>query len=169
MVHTHTWYTGLAGQLASLLYDIPHVLTAHSLEPLRPWKAEQLGGGYRVSSWVEQTAVTAADAVIAVSSGMRDDVLRVYPTLDPGRVHVVRNGIDTDVWYPAEQLGSLPGESVLADLGVDVEHGCPSRLPTGQLSHARRPLDRHRFFSPARNYETPCIKTNYRFVPFVRL
>jgi starch synthase len=119
VVHTHTWYTGLAGQLASLLYDIPHVLTAHSLEPLRPWKAEQLGGGYRVSSWVEQTAVTAADAVIAVSSGMRDDVLRVYPTLDPGRVHVVRNGIDTDVWYPAEQLGSLPGESVLADLGVD--------------------------------------------------
>jgi alpha-maltose-1-phosphate synthase len=116
VVHSHTWYTGLAGHLASLLHDIPHVLTAHSLEPLRPWKAEQLGGGYRISSWVEQTAVTAADAVIAVSSGMRDDVLRVYPTLDPGRVHVVRNGIDTEVWYPAEPL---PGESVLADLGVD--------------------------------------------------
>ena len=116
VVHSHTWYTGLAGHLASLLYDIPHVLTAHSLEPLRPWKAEQLGGGYRISSWVEQTAVTAADAVIAVSSGMRDDVLRVYPTLDPSRVHVVRNGIDTEVWYPAEPL---PGESVLADLGVD--------------------------------------------------
>src|ERR1700733_5085668 len=119
VVHSHTWYTGLAGHLAALLYDVPHVLTAHSLEPLRPWKAEQLGGGYRVSSWVERTAIEAADAVIAVSSGMRDDVLRVYPTLDPGRVHVVRNGIDTDVWYPAEQLGSLPGESVLADLGVD--------------------------------------------------
>src|ERR1700729_894611 len=102
-----------------MLYGVPHVLTAHSLEPMRPWKAEQLGGGYRVSSWVERTAVTAADAVIAVSSGMRDDVLRVYPSLDPGRVHVVRNGIGTDVWYPAEQLGSLPGESVLADLGVD--------------------------------------------------
>jgi starch synthase len=116
VVHSHTWYTGLAGHLASLLYDTPHVLTAHSLEPLRPWKAEQLGGGYRISSWVEQTAVTAADAVIAVSSGMRDDVLRVYPTLDPSRVHVVRNGIDTEVWYPAEPL---PGESVLADLGVD--------------------------------------------------
>ncbi|MFZ0230214.1 MAG: glycogen synthase [Mycobacterium sp.] len=116
VVHSHTWYTGLAGHLASLLYDIPHVLTAHSLEPLRPWKAEQLGGGYRISSWVEQTAVTAADAVIAVSLGMRDDVLRVYPTLDPSRVHVVRNGIDTEVWYPAEPL---PGESVLADLGVD--------------------------------------------------
>jgi alpha-maltose-1-phosphate synthase len=116
VVHTHTWYTSLAGQLASLLHDVPHVLTAHSLEPLRPWKAEQLGGGYRISSWVEQSAVNAADAVIAVSSGMRDDVLRVYPTLDPSRVHVVRNGIDTDVWYPAQPLGS---ESVLADLGVD--------------------------------------------------
>jgi starch synthase len=119
VVHTHTWYTGLAGHLAGLLYDIPHVLTAHSLEPLRPWKAEQLGGGYWVSSWVERTAVTAADAVIAVSSRMRDDVLRVYPTLDPGRVHVVRNGIDTDVWYPAEPRAILPGESILAEIGVD--------------------------------------------------
>jgi alpha-maltose-1-phosphate synthase len=119
VVHSHTWYTGLAGHLASLLHDVPHVLTAHSLEPLRPWKAEQLGGGYRISSWVEQTAVTAADAVIAVSSGMRDDVLRVYPSLDPGRVHVVRNGIDTEVWYPEQPAGSLAGESVLADLGVD--------------------------------------------------
>jgi alpha-maltose-1-phosphate synthase len=119
VVHTHTWYTGLGGHLTSLLYDIPHVLTAHSLEPLRPWKAEQLGGGYRVSSWVEQTAVTAADAVIAVSSGMRDDVLRVYPMLDPSRVHVVRNGIDTDVWYPDEPPRPGQGESVLAELGVD--------------------------------------------------
>jgi starch synthase len=100
---------------------VPHVLTAHSLEPLRPWKAEQLGGGYRISSWVEQTAVDAADAVIAVSSGMRDDVLRVYPTVDPCRVHVVRNGIDTDVWYPAQPVQGEPaaGESALADLGVD--------------------------------------------------
>jgi starch synthase len=116
VVHTHTWYTGLAGHLAGLLHDIPHVLTAHSLEPLRPWKAEQLGGGYRLSSWVEHTAVTAADAVIAVSSGMRDDVLRVYPALDPGRVHVVRNGIDTDVWQPA---GRDAEGSILAELGVD--------------------------------------------------
>jgi alpha-maltose-1-phosphate synthase len=119
VVHTHTWYAAMAGHLTSLLYGIPHVLTAHSLEPLRPWKAEQLGGGYRISSWVEQTAVNAADAVIAVSSGMREDVLRVYPTVDPNRVHVVRNGIDTDVWYPAEALESSPGESVLTDLGVD--------------------------------------------------
>ena len=116
VVHSHTWYTGLAGHLAALLYGIPHVLTAHSLEPMRPWKAEQLGGGYRVSLWVERTAVEAADAVIAVSSGMRDDVLKAYPALDPNRVHVVKNGIDTDVWYPAEPQ---PGESVLAELGVD--------------------------------------------------
>jgi starch synthase len=121
VVHSHTWYAGMAGHLASLLHGVPHVLTAHSLEPLRPWKAEQLGGGYRISSWVEQTAVDAADAVIAVSSGMRDDVLRVYPTVDPGRVHVVRNGIDTDVWYPAKPVQGEPaaGESALADLGVD--------------------------------------------------
>jgi starch synthase len=118
VVHSHTWYTGLAGHLAALLYGIPHVLTAHSLEPLRPWKAEQLGGGYRVSSWVERTAIEAADAVIAVSSGMREDVLSTYHALDPARVHVVRNGIDTDVWYPAEPT---PGESVLEELGVDRE------------------------------------------------
>jgi alpha-maltose-1-phosphate synthase len=119
VVHSHTWYAGMAGHLASLLHGVPHVLTAHSLEPLRPWKAEQLGGGYRISSWVEQTAVNAANAVIAVSSGMREDVLRVYPTVDPNRVHVVRNGIDTDVWYPADALESSPGESVLTDIGVD--------------------------------------------------
>ena len=116
VVHSHTWYAGLAGHLAALLHGVPHVVTAHSLEPMRPWKAEQLGGGYRVSSWVERTAVEAADAVIAVSSGMRDDVLATYPALDPNRVHVVKNGIDTQVWYPAEPQ---PGESVLADLGVD--------------------------------------------------
>jgi alpha-maltose-1-phosphate synthase len=117
VVHSHTWYTGLAGHLVALLYGIPHVLTAHSLEPMRPWKAEQLGGGYRVSSWVEKTAVEAADAVIAVSSGMRDDVLKTYPALDPNRVHVVRNGIDTDVWYPIQPE---PGDSVLEELDVDL-------------------------------------------------
>ena len=117
VVHSHTWYTGLAGHLVALLCGIPHVLTAHSLEPMRPWKAEQLGGGYRVSSWVEKTAVEAADAVIAVSSGMRDDVLKTYPALDPNRVHVVRNGIDTDVWYPIQPE---PGHSVLEELDVDL-------------------------------------------------
>jgi starch synthase len=117
VVHSHTWYTGLAGHLASLLYGVPHVLTAHSLEPMRPWKAEQLGGGYRISLWVERTAVEAADAVIAVSAGMREDVLHAYPALDPNKVHVVKNGIDTEVWYPVEPK---PGESVLAELGVDL-------------------------------------------------
>lgn len=116
VVHSHTWYTGMAGHVAALLYGVPHIVTAHSLEPLRPWKAEQLGGGYRVSSWVERTAVEAADAVIAVSSGMRDDVLRVYPALDPNRVHVVKNGIDTQAWYP---VAPNPAESVLSELGVD--------------------------------------------------
>lgn len=116
VVHSHTWYTGLAGHLTALLYDIPHVLTAHSLEPLRPWKAEQLGGGYQVSTWVERTAVLAADAVIAVSAAMREDILRVYPTLDPSLVHVIRNGVDTTVWHPA---GPVQTGSVLAELGVD--------------------------------------------------
>jgi len=116
VVHSHTWYTGMAGHLTALLYGIPHVLTAHSLEPRRPWKAEQLGGGYRVSSWVERTAIEAADAVIAVSNGMREDVLTTYPALDPSRVHVVRNGIDTDVWHPVEYT---PGDSLLDELGVD--------------------------------------------------
>ena len=116
VVHSHTWYTGMAGHIASLLHGVPHVLTAHSLEPLRPWKAEQLGGGYQVSLWVERTAVQAADAVIAVSAGMRDDVLSAYPALDPARVHVVKNGIDTNAWYPAPPD---PSESVLSELGVD--------------------------------------------------
>ncbi|MGV0793395.1 glycogen synthase [Mycolicibacterium sp. XJ1819] len=116
VVHSHTWYAGMAGHLAGLLYGVPHVLTAHSLEPMRPWKAEQLGGGYRVSCWVEKTAMEAADAVIAVSSGMRADVLATYPSLDPTRVHVVRNGIDTDVWHP---VAPQSDGSVLDDLGVD--------------------------------------------------
>ena len=116
VVHSHTWYTGMAGHISALLHGIPHVLTAHSLEPLRPWKAEQLGGGYRVSLWVERTAIQAADAVIAVSNGMRTDVLAAYPALDPGRVHVIKNGVDTGVWYPAEAGGE---ESALDELGVD--------------------------------------------------
>ncbi|MBV5246953.1 glycogen synthase [Mycolicibacterium sp. PAM1] len=117
VVHSHTWYAGMAGHLSALLYGVPHVLTAHSLEPMRPWKAEQLGGGYRISSWVEKTAVEAADAVIAVSAGMREDVLHAYPTLDPSRVHVVLNGIDTDKWRPVDAGGD---ESVLTELGVDL-------------------------------------------------
>jgi starch synthase len=119
IVHSHTWYAGMAGHIASLLYDVPHIVTAHSLEPRRPWKAEQLGGGYRVSSWVEKTALEAAAAVIAVSSGMRDDVLQVYPALNAEKVHVVKNGIDTDAWYPVEPGSVSPTDSALAALGVD--------------------------------------------------
>ncbi|MBF6270224.1 glycogen synthase [Nocardia farcinica] len=116
VVHSHTWYTGLAGHLAATLYGIPHVLTAHSLEPRRPWKAEQLGGGYRISSWSERNAMEHADAVIAVSEGMRHDVLDAYPAIDPDRVHVVHNGIDPTLWHPG---APVPGERpVLEELGV---------------------------------------------------
>ncbi|MCC3301442.1 glycogen synthase [Arthrobacter sp. zg-Y895] len=100
LVHSHTWYANMAGHLGSLLHGVPHVLSAHSLEPLRPWKAEQLGGGYAVSSWVEKTAYEAAAAIIAVSEGMRQDILRSYPDVDPGRVRVVHNGIDVQQWQP---------------------------------------------------------------------
>jgi len=121
LVHSHTWYANLGGHLAGLLCDVPHVVTAHSLEPLRPWKVEQLGGGYRLSSWAERTAFEAAGAVIAVSEGMRRDVLAAYPALDPVRVHVVRNGIDTDLYAPLV-AGTPTGERALrvrADLGID--------------------------------------------------
>ncbi|AKN75812.1 glycosyl transferase family 1 [Streptomyces sp. PBH53] len=107
LVHSHTWYANLAGHLAKLQYGIPHVITAHSLEPLRPWKAEQLGGGYALSGWAERTAVEAADAVIAVSGAMRDDVLACYPALDPARVHVVHNGIDTGLYRPDHGTDAL--------------------------------------------------------------
>jgi len=113
LVHSHTWYANLGGHLASLLYGVPHVVTTHSLEPLRPWKAEQLGGGYELSSWVERTAVEAAAAVVAVSDGMRADVLSAYPAVRPERVRVIRNGIDTREYAPD------PGTDVLAKYGVD--------------------------------------------------
>jgi alpha-maltose-1-phosphate synthase len=98
LVHSHTWYANMGGHLASLLAGVPHVLSAHSLEPMRPWKADQLGGGYAVSSWAERTAYEAATAVIAVSAGMRRDILGSYPGVDPASVHVVHNGIDSQLW-----------------------------------------------------------------------
>jgi starch synthase len=110
LVHSHTWYANFGGHVASLLHGIPHVISAHSLEPLRPWKAEQLGGGYRLSSWVERTAYEAADAVIAVSAGMRADILRSYPGIDPDAVRVVHNGIDSETWQrsrDADRVRSL--------------------------------------------------------------
>jgi starch synthase len=113
LVHSHTWYANLGGHLAKLLYGVPHVMTAHSLEPLRPWKAEQLGGGYELSSWAERTAIEAADAVIAVSGAMREDILGCYPALDPERVHVVHNGIDTSLYRPDH------GTDALDRIGLD--------------------------------------------------
>jgi starch synthase len=112
IVHTHTWYVSMAGYLAKKLYNIPFVLTTHSLEPLRAWKAEQLGSGYAMSSWMEKTAILDADAVIAVSKGTKEDILRVYP-VDPARVHVIYNGIDTDEYKPTRDT------SALVKFGVD--------------------------------------------------
>ena len=113
LVHSHTWYANLAGHLASLLHGIPHVATVHSLEPLRPWKAEQLGGGYALSSWAERVSLASAAAVVAVSDGMRSDILSVYPEISPERLHVIRNGIDTAEYAPD------PGTDVLEKHGVD--------------------------------------------------
>ena len=102
----------LSGHLAGLLNDIPHVITAHSLEPRRPWKREQLGGGYAVSSWVENTAYRNAQAIIAVSAGMREDVLDCYPFVDPERVHVVHNGIDTQAYRRVDEVDALVSHGV---------------------------------------------------------
>ncbi len=113
LVHSHTWYANLAGHLASLLHGVPHVMTAHSLEPLRPWKAEQLGGGYAISSWCERTAIESADAVIAVSEGMAADIRVTYPAVPADRVHVIYNGID------ARQYSPDHGRDVLDSLGID--------------------------------------------------
>ena len=126
VVHSHTWYANYAGHLAGLLQGIPHVLTAHSLEPRRPWKRQQLGTGYDVSKWAERTAYESAAAVIAVSDGMRDDVLEVYPFLDPDQVHVVRNGIDTDAFAPDSNT------DVLLHHGIDPAH--PYVLFVGRIT-----------------------------------
>jgi alpha-maltose-1-phosphate synthase len=115
LVHSHTWYANMAGHIAALLHGIPHVLSAHSLEPLRPWKAEQLGGGYALSSWVEKTAYESAAAIIAVSDGMRQDILRSYPDVDPAKVKVVHNGIDVSQWNRDE------GSDIIRTLGIDPE------------------------------------------------
>ena len=115
LLHSHTWYANLAGHVGGLLHGVPHVITAHSLEPLRPWKIEQLGGGYRVSSWVEATAYSHAQAIIAVSEGMRRDILAAYPQVDPSRVHVVHNGIDTDAYRPDASVEALERHGVPLD------------------------------------------------------
>jgi starch synthase len=129
VVHSHTWYANLAGHTAKLLHGVPHVVTAHSLEPLRPWKAEQLGGGYALSSWCERTAVEGADAVIAVSAGMRQDVLTAYPAVNPDRVRVVHNGIDTRQYAPDHDT------DVVDRLGIDP--ASPSVVYVGRITRQK--------------------------------
>src|ERR1700712_2049105 len=129
VVHSHTWYANFGGHLAKLLYGIPHVATVHSLEPLRPWKAEQLGGGYALSSWCERTALEAADAVVAVSAEHRRDILRVYPEVDPARVGVIYNGIDAEE-YPPD-----PGTDVLERYGIDPDR--PIVLFVGRITRQK--------------------------------
>jgi len=144
LVHSHTWYANLPGHLAKLLYRVPHVMTAHSLEPLRPWKAEQLGAGYALSMFCERTAIESADAVIAVSGAMRDDVVRAYPDVDPARVHVIHNGIDAEEYHPD------PGTDVLERLGVDPD--VPSVMFVGRITRQKgitHLLDAAELFDPA--------------------
>lgn len=129
VVHSHTWYANFAGHLASQLHGIPHVLTAHSLEPLRPWKAEQLGGGYAVSSGIEKLAYENAAAVIAVSAGMRADILRSYPAVDPARVRVIHNGIDVDKWHPVQN------DAFLQSIGMDPSR--PSVVFVGRITRQK--------------------------------
>ena len=129
VVHSHTWYANMAGHIGSMLHGIPHVLTAHSLEPRRPWKAEQLAGGYRISSWAERTAYLAADAIIAVSNGMRKDILECYPDVDPAKVHVVYNGIDT------KAIERVTDTSALVKHGIDPDR--PYVLFVGRITRQK--------------------------------
>jgi starch synthase len=136
LVHSHTWYANLAGHLAGLLHGIPHVVSAHSLEPLRPWKAEQLGGGYALSCWAERTAFEGAAAVIAVSGGMRADILRSYPTVDPERVRVVHNGIDLDGWRrPTGDAALSRADAIVRGLGIDPDR--PSVVFVGRITRQK--------------------------------
>lgn len=127
--HSHTWYANFGGHLAKLIHDIPHVATVHSLEPMRPWKAEQLGGGYRLSTFCEQTGLEAADRVIAVSGAVRDDILRCYPAIDPARVTVVHNGIDPNEWRPDT------GTTALERRGIDPD--APTLIYVGRITRQK--------------------------------
>lgn len=140
LVHSHTWYANFAGHLAAQLHGIPHVITAHSLEPLRPWKAEQLGGGYAVSSGIEKLAYENASAIIAVSAGMRADILRAYPQVDPDRVRVIYNGIDVERWRPRDdpdflaEIGMDPARASVVFVGrITRQKGLPHLLRAAEL------------------------------------
>jgi len=144
LLHSHTWYANLAGHVGGLLHEVPHVLTAHSLEPLRPWKVEQLGGGYRVSSWVEATAYAHAQAIIAVSDGMRRDVIAAYPQVDPARIHVVHNGVDTEAYRPDDSVDALERHGVPLDRPYVLFIGRITRQKgLGHLLAAARDFDEH--------------------------
>jgi starch synthase len=129
VVHSHTWYANFAGHTAKLLWGVPHVVTTHSLEPLRPWKAEQLGGGYALSSFCERVAIENADAIVAVSGGMKKDVLTAYPSVDPDKIRVVYNGIDTELYQPD------PGTGVIERLGIDLNR--PSVVFVGRITRQK--------------------------------
>ena len=136
LVHSHTWYANLAGHVAGLLHGVPHVISAHSLEPLRPWKAEQLGGGYALSGWAERTAYEAAAAVIAVSAGMRADILRCYPDIDPAKVQVVHNGIDLTGWRrPEGEEAVAAAREVARAAGVDPDR--PAVVFVGRITRQK--------------------------------
>lgn len=164
IVHTHTWYVSMAGYLAKKLYDIPFVLTTHSLEPLRAWKSEQLGSGYAMSSWMERTAILDADAIIAVSRGTKADILRAYPDVDPNRVHVIYNGIDLAEYRKTEDT------TALRDYGVDLAR--PYVLFVGRITRQKgvtHLVDAIRFLPPETQIvlcagapDTPEIATELR-------
>ena len=135
LVHSHTWYANLGGHVAGLLHGIPHVLSAHSLEPLRPWKAEQLGGGYRLSSWIERSAYEGAAGVIAVSAGMRRDILRSYPSIDPDKVHVVHNGIDLAGWQRPTGAAANEGRDFAISRGIDPDR--PAIVFVGRITRQK--------------------------------
>ena len=136
LVHSHTWYANLAGHLAGLLHGVPHVISAHSLEPLRPWKAEQLGGGYALSSWAEKTAYEGASGIIAVSNGMREDILRSYPAIDPERVKVVHNGIDLEAWrHPQGEDADAQAAATLQRLDIDPDR--PAVVFVGRITRQK--------------------------------
>lgn len=136
LVHSHTWYANMGGHIASLLYGIPHVISAHSLEPLRPWKREQLGGGYELSSWIEKTAYEAAAGIVAVSNGMRKDILKAYPNVDPNKVRVIHNGIDLDDWQaPRTEAEWEAARAYFTSYGLSLER--PTIIFVGRITRQK--------------------------------
>ena len=129
LVHSHTWYANLGGHLANLVHGIPHVATVHSLEPMRPWKREQLGGGYEVSRFAERTSLEAADAIVAVSAAHLREILACYPAIDPGRTTVIYNGIDAEEYRPDR------GTDALERHGVDPSR--PSVVFVGRITRQK--------------------------------